>query len=93
MRSREDRVTLPRVLVYDDNLKAYDIRLFVALLDLQKNGVVENVHLATLGKMVGVTEFTIVDSLKRLVAGGFITKRRMGAFPSLLTIVGEVPSV
>ena len=81
-------VTLPTRLFQGD-LTPADIRLYIALLQLQKDGVVENIHLETLGDRVGVTQFTVVASLRRLVAAGFITKKRMSRLPSLLTITAE----
>ena len=84
----EELITLPKRL-FQGNLTFADIRLFITLLELQKDGVVENTHLETLGERVGVTPFTVIASIKRLVETGFITKRRMSRLPSVLTIISE----
>lgn len=84
-------VVLPKALVYDESLTTNDIRLFVILLDIRRHdGTIEE-SLESLAARAGVSKFTIVDSLKRLTEGGFITKERRHQQPSLLTIKsGEV---
>jgi len=84
-------VMLPKTIVYDDNLTAVDIRLFVILLDIKSPDGTITESLDALAARAGISKFTVVDALRRLTEGGFITKERRHQLPSLLTIKsGEV---
>jgi predicted transcriptional regulator len=83
------QVLLPKRLVCDEDLTASDIRLFVALLALRKPDGTVDAGLDALAGEVGVTKFTIVDSIKRLVEKGFVKKQLRGCYTALLTIKSE----
>jgi len=89
MQRANGQVLLPTKLVCDEDLTASDIRLFVTLLALKKpDGTVDD-GFDVLAQKVGVTKFTIVDSIKRLVEKGFVKKQLRGCYTALLTVRSE----
>lgn len=80
-------VLMPRKVVLDPGLTAADIRLYAVLLDIKKDDDTVDDGLDALAEKVGVTKFTVIDSVKKLVDRGFLKKQLRGCHPFLLTVL------
>ena len=80
---------MPRKVVFDSGLTAADIRLYAVLLELKKDDDTVDDGLDALAERVGVTKFTVIDSVKKLVERGLVKKQLRGCYPFLLTIKGH----
>jgi predicted transcriptional regulator len=84
-------VLMPRKVVCDHDLTAADIRLYAVLLEIKKEDHTVADGLDALAAKVGVTKFTVIDSVKKLVDRGFLKKQLRGCHPFLLTVLKHRP--